>query len=443
MELRHLQALTAISDHGTFSAAAEHLNTVQSNISAHVARLERELGAPLFDRADGRLTEEGTVVVARARRILSELDALVSDVAACKDEVTGTVRVGMIGTTARWLVPRLMDMARKRHPKLRLVVVEGNTTGLEPQLASGQLDLAVLHLPVSGRDLVARLLFEEDLMLVVPQGHAMADPGRPLGLEDLADLELILPLPGTAFRDELDAVTRPLGITLLPGGGDRRAPPHRLADLRGLRTGHPAGHRHPLVSCAASSTRCPSRACPGAGSGVAQRSRGLPSAPTRALSELLDAVVAVPDGPARRRPRRRLSGAIERADRAAAAPNPPALVVGDPRLPPHAPDGRGVRLGPELLDHLEAEAGVEGDVALLGRLEVGGAPGLVDPFEHRLQQGRSHALALPVTARCPAWPGTSAAPSGAGRRPRTAAAGPGGPGADQERARSAGAGAAP
>ena len=95
MELRHLQALTAISDHGTFSAAAEHLNTVQSNISAHVARLERELGAPLIDRADGRLTEEGTVVVARARRILSELDALVSDVAACKDEVTGTVRVGM------------------------------------------------------------------------------------------------------------------------------------------------------------------------------------------------------------------------------------------------------------------------------------------------------------------------------------------------------------
>src|SRR5580704_15026657 len=183
MELRHLQALTAVSDHGTFSAAAEHLNTVQSNISAHVARLERELGAPLFDRADGRLTQEGTVVVARARRILSELDALVSDVAACKDEVAGTVRVGMIGTTARWLVPGLLDMARKRHPKLRLVVVEGNTTGLEPLLASGQLDLAVLHLPLTGRDLVARLLFEEDLMLVVPQGHALADVSGPLGLE--------------------------------------------------------------------------------------------------------------------------------------------------------------------------------------------------------------------------------------------------------------------
>src|SRR5271165_4769861 len=174
MELRHLQALTAISDHGTFSAAASHLGTVQSNVSAHVARLERELGAPMIDRSDGRFTEEGTVVVARARRVLSELDALVADVAACKDEVAGTVRVGMIGTTARWLVPRLMDAARQRHPKLRLVVVEGNTTGLEPQLAGGQLDLAVLNLPVPGRDLVARPLFEEDLMLAVTVDHPMA-----------------------------------------------------------------------------------------------------------------------------------------------------------------------------------------------------------------------------------------------------------------------------
>src|ERR1700722_18314946 len=103
MELRHLQALTAISDHGIFSAAAEHLNTVQSNISAHVARLERELGAPLIHRAARRLTEEVTVALARARLNLHEDGALVEDVAAYKDEVPGRVRVGMIGTTARWL----------------------------------------------------------------------------------------------------------------------------------------------------------------------------------------------------------------------------------------------------------------------------------------------------------------------------------------------------
>jgi DNA-binding transcriptional LysR family regulator len=299
MELRHLQALTAISDHGTFSAAAEHLNTVQSNISAHVARLERELGSPLIDRSDGRLTEEGMVVVARARRILSELDALVSDVAACRDEVTGTVRVGMIPTTARWLVPRLMDVARKRHPKLRLVVVEGTTTGLEPQLANGLLDLAVLHLPLTGRDLVAAMLFEEDLVLVVPDGHAMAARRRPVSLEDLADMELLLPLPGTAFRDELDAVTRPLGITLLPAA--------EIDGIRLIASLTFEGYGPAILPATAIPTLLRAQFHPVAIEGlprrrvgVAHRSRGLPSAPTRALHELLITVVSQaedrPDG---------------------------------------------------------------------------------------------------------------------------------------------------
>ena len=295
MELRHLQALTAISDHGTFSAAADHLGTVQSNISAHVARLEKELGTPLIDRADGRLTEEGAVVVARARRILSELDALLSDVAACKDEVTGTVRVGMIGTTARWLVPRLMDAVTLRHPKLRLIIVEGTTTGLEPQLASGQLDVAVLHLPVSGKDLVTRLLFEEDLMLVVPEGHVLADSDRPLALDDLADLELLLPLPGTSYRDELDALTRPLGITLLPAA--------EIDGLRLIASLTFEGYGASILPATAIPTilrdrfhPLPISGLPRRRVGVAQRSRGLPSAPTRALIELLRTTVAQPEG---------------------------------------------------------------------------------------------------------------------------------------------------
>ena len=89
MEIRHLQALVGMADHGSFSAAAEALGTVQSNVSAHVARLERELGAPLVDRSAGRLTEEGEIVVARARRMLVEMVALVADVSAMRHEVVG------------------------------------------------------------------------------------------------------------------------------------------------------------------------------------------------------------------------------------------------------------------------------------------------------------------------------------------------------------------
>ena len=69
MDLRQIRALVAVADHQSFSAAARSLHTVQSNVSTHIARLERELRARLVDRSTGKLTHEGEAVVARARRI--------------------------------------------------------------------------------------------------------------------------------------------------------------------------------------------------------------------------------------------------------------------------------------------------------------------------------------------------------------------------------------
>src|SRR5580692_12250859 len=127
MDLKHLQALVGIADTGSFSAAALSIGTVQSNISAHVARLERELEVQLVDRASGRLTEEGEVVVARARRVTQEIEAMVADVTALREEIVGTVRLGMIGTTGRWLVPQLFDLLRVRHPHIHLNIAEGSS----------------------------------------------------------------------------------------------------------------------------------------------------------------------------------------------------------------------------------------------------------------------------------------------------------------------------
>jgi DNA-binding transcriptional LysR family regulator len=296
MELRHLQALVAISDHGTFSAAADHLGTVQSNVSSHVARLERELSAALIDRSNGHFTQEGEAVLARARRILSELDALVSDVAACKDEVTGTVKVGMIGTTARWLAPQLMELAADRHPNLALMIAEGITTGLESQLADGQLDLAVLNFPVHGKDLLSKLLFEEDLVLVVPGDHPLAALDRQLVLDDLADLKLILPLPGTALRDELDAAMKPSGIELSASA--------QIDGLRLIATLTFEGYGPAILPATAIPTYLRTRfraltvkGLPRRRVGVAQRSRGLPTAPTLALLDILQTIVATADLP--------------------------------------------------------------------------------------------------------------------------------------------------
>src|SRR5215208_3676729 len=128
MDLRQLAALVAVADTGTFSAAADLLHTVQSNVSTHVARLERELGVTLVDRAGGRLTPEGELVVSRARRVQAELDALAADVASVGEEVRGDARLGAIGTTARWLAPLVLSRLHRLHPAVRTILVEGPTS---------------------------------------------------------------------------------------------------------------------------------------------------------------------------------------------------------------------------------------------------------------------------------------------------------------------------
>ncbi|HLG92253.1 MAG TPA: LysR family transcriptional regulator [Acidimicrobiales bacterium] len=215
MELRQLRALLGIAEHGSFSAAADALETVQSNISAHVARLEKELGAVLVDRSGGQLTEAGRAVVGRARTVIEEVEAIVADVSGMNHEVKGTVRVGMIGTTARWLAAALLSKVSSRHPGVRLAIVDGTSYSLEPQLQLGRLDMAIVNLPVPHPDLRTAPLFEEQLGVVVSKKDPLAARAS-VQLADLARLPLLLPLPGTAFRDELDSALRAAGVSLAP-----------------------------------------------------------------------------------------------------------------------------------------------------------------------------------------------------------------------------------
>lgn len=295
MDLRQLHALVAVAEHRSFSGAADALGTVQSNISAHVARLEREVGATLVERSGGRLTAEGQLVVDRAYRIFAEVEALVADVGALRQELAGTVRAGMIGTIARWFVPALLRDLSARHPMLHLVVSEGSTLGLEPALVSGRLDLALLSGPVPGRDLTFEPLVEEDLVLVVATGDDPFGGKDSVTLDDLGRVDLLLPAAGTPFRAEIDAALNGRDVTLraraeldgvrlmaslaFEGYGpailpSSAVPSHLRSEFRSL----------PIVDM-------PPRTV-----GLAERSRGLPSAPARAVVDVIRRLIRSPAG---------------------------------------------------------------------------------------------------------------------------------------------------
>ena len=118
-------------------------------------------------------------MVARARRIQAELDvARRRRRVALRRDLRPRPRSGVIGTTGRWLVPLLLPALAEAHPGIQLVVVDATTTSLLPQVVAGRLDLAVVNLPVDDPDLDAEPLFDEDRVLVVPDGHPLAAPDR-------------------------------------------------------------------------------------------------------------------------------------------------------------------------------------------------------------------------------------------------------------------------
>lgn len=223
MDVKQLQTLLAIADHRSFSGAARALATVQSNVSAHIARLEAELGVSLVDRQRGGLTEEGEIVAERARRIVHEIEDIGADISSLGATVEGAARIGCIGTTARWLLPRLLPQLSRDYPKVHPTIYEGSTTTLVKRLLDGELDAAIVHFPVESLELEAHELFAEDLLLLSHTSHELA-ARTSITLEELSQYRITLPPRGSALRKIIDQAA-----------ASRRVQFEPLAEIEGVR----------------------------------------------------------------------------------------------------------------------------------------------------------------------------------------------------------------
>lgn len=213
MDLRQISSLIAIADHGSFSAAARALYTVQSNVSAHIARLERELGVTLINRTSGQITDEGALVVERGRRILREFDEITADIAALDDIVSGHTRIGVIGTTGRWLMPQFLNKLSGEHPHVKPTISEGGTTSLVPRLLAGNLDACIVHLPVDDPEAHVEPLFAEDLVILAPASHPWFEAEQ-LTMHDLAEHPILLPPSSSTLRRIINRAADNASVTL-------------------------------------------------------------------------------------------------------------------------------------------------------------------------------------------------------------------------------------
>jgi LysR family hydrogen peroxide-inducible transcriptional activator len=215
MELRHLDALVAIVDEGSFTAAADALHTVQSNVSEQIRQLEEELGVPLLvrGRRGATPTEFGVRVLERARNIRHETVALRQDLSMLQGLEVGHATLGVVGTISRWLVPRVVAEMRPRAPGVSLRITEGASERLAGDVADRTLAQAVVTEPVDDARLMVEHLLDEDMVALIPIDLDLGAQA-PVSLAALAGHAMILPPVGNPLRAEVDLAARARGVTL-------------------------------------------------------------------------------------------------------------------------------------------------------------------------------------------------------------------------------------
>jgi LysR family hydrogen peroxide-inducible transcriptional activator len=209
MELHQLRYFCAIVRAGSFTKAAEQLGIAQPSLSQQIKRLEKNLGSTLFERLGRsvRLTASGEGLHKMALGILQQVAEAETRIAAL-NEGYATLRIGVIPTIMPYFIARTIGDFTRRFPRINLQFREETTSQLVQSLQEGEIDLAVVSLPVPKADIVCSELFREELLLVVPRKHRLS--GHPLAnLQDLRNERLLLLKEGHCLRDDvLTACTR-------------------------------------------------------------------------------------------------------------------------------------------------------------------------------------------------------------------------------------------
>jgi LysR family hydrogen peroxide-inducible transcriptional activator len=192
MELSQLRYVLAVADTGNFTRAAARSNIAQPSLSQQIIKLEKELGHKLFHRLGRKaiLTEAGTVFLERARRILFEVEDAAKELAD-HPALERRITVGAIPTLAPFMLPTLIERCRRRFPNLQVNIREDFKVTLMREMIDGELDLALVALPVADSRIQVEVLWKEPLILVVAKGHPLASKQRVVGA-DLADETFIL-----------------------------------------------------------------------------------------------------------------------------------------------------------------------------------------------------------------------------------------------------------
>ena len=175
MEFDQLRHFLKVAELQNFTRAAEQAGLSQPALSRSIARLEEELGQPLFERQTRKaaLTDTGSLLFDRARQILALVDDAKAEI--CDDGQSGRIRVAAIPTVAPYFLPEVLFSFQRRFPRAQVIVQEDTTDNLLKKIAEGAIDAARAALPIAAKYVDVAVLFDEELLLVCGRQHPLAE----------------------------------------------------------------------------------------------------------------------------------------------------------------------------------------------------------------------------------------------------------------------------
>ncbi|PTL37742.1 LysR family transcriptional regulator [Alkalicoccus saliphilus] len=215
MDEQQLRYFVTAAEMEHITKAAETLSVSQPALSRAVTRLERELGAPLFER-HGRsvsVTSFGKEFLKRSRRILQEFDAARQDALDLQAPDRGKISLGFLHTLSTGLIPDLLAGYKARYPDVHFILGQGPSHTLLEQLEDGVFDLCLTALPEFSSKVSWEPLWEEELFIILPAGHPLAEKER-LNLSDIQKDPFIHLKQGYSLRRSVERLFREAGLPL-------------------------------------------------------------------------------------------------------------------------------------------------------------------------------------------------------------------------------------
>jgi DNA-binding transcriptional LysR family regulator len=225
MQLHQLSYVLAVAEERHFTRAAHRLHLAQPSLSRQVRLLERELGVLLFNRGPGQglvtLTADGEALLPFMRRVLADVEATGAEARALTGMAHGTLSIGATPSLITAVLAPALVQFHANHPGIELQVVEAGSRQLVRQLASAEVDLALVVLPITEPQVATTPLFDDPLVLAVDHTHPLAGRRR-VRVADLHGLPLVMFREGYDLRAVTLAACRDAGAEprLVSQGGE-------------------------------------------------------------------------------------------------------------------------------------------------------------------------------------------------------------------------------